>query len=534
MGGAPFTAKSALAFCPYNGTVCCDGKQDLQLQRQFEDMNVTDPACGSLLKSILCAKCDQFSAELFTSESQLRTVPLLCNSTASVNLPQSDGAMSNFCAKVWDTCQNVSMRNSPFAPLLLGSAGVIPNSTFSKLTDFWQSKDDFCKAFGGSLSDGSVCFDGEEVLLNNTKVPFPTSGLCIEKIGTGAYLNMAAHPDGSDRAFFSDQPGKIWLATVPAQGSGGTLQIDESTPFLDLTDEVHFDTQFGLMGLAFHPDFSRNGRFFVSFNCDKADWESCSGRCSCNSDVGCDPSRLGTDNGAQPCQYNNVVAEFTANSSSSSSSMAKTANPTEIRRILTMGLPFTSHHGGQILFGPEDGYLYFMMGDGGSRGDPFNFSQNKKSLLGKILRLDVNNIPSSAQIGDLGLWGNYSIPRDNPYADDSNSQPEIWALGLRNPWRCSFDSDRPSYFVCADVGQEVYEEVDLITKGGNYGWRVYEGPNLYTPLQTPGGNTTPGSINAIDPVMGYYHSDVNKKEGSASITGGYFYRATTDPCMTGR
>ncbi|XP_058073848.1 HIPL1 protein-like [Magnolia sinica] len=531
---APFPAKTPLAFCPYNGTVCCDGREDLQLQRQFEDMNITDPACGSLLKSILCVKCDKFSAELFKNELQLGTVPVLCNSTVLVNSSQTNGAENDFCAKVWDTCRNISIRNSPFAPSLQGRAGVPANSTFSKLTDLWQSQDDFCKAFGGPSSDGSVCFDGEPVSLNNTQVPIPTGGLCIEKIGTGAYLNMAAHPDGSDRVFLSDQPGKIWLATLPEQGSGGTLRIDQSTPFLDLTDEVHFDTQFGLMGLAFHPDFARNGRFFVSFNCDKADWASCSGRCSCNSDVGCDPSTIGTDNGAQPCQYNSVVAEFTANGTSSTPSSATNANPSEVRRIITMGLPFTSHHAGQILFGPEDGYLYFMMGDGGNRGDPFNFSQNKKSLLGKIMRLDVNNIPSATEIQDLGLWGNYSIPRDNPFVDNSQWQPEIWALGLRNPWRCSFDSERPSYFICADVGQEVYEEVDLITKGGNYGWRVYEGPDLYTTLQTPGGNTTPDSINAIFPVMGYTHSDVNKKEGSAAITGGYFYRSETDPCMTGR
>lgn len=118
-----------------------------------------------------------------------------------------------------------------------------------------------------------------------------------------------------------------------------------------------------------------------------------------------------------------------------------------------MGLPFTSHHAGQILFGPSDGYLYFMMGDGGGGADPYNFSQNKKSLLGKIMRLDVDNIPSASDISRRGLWGNYSIPKDNPFREDKELEPEIWAVGLRNPWRCSFDSSRPSYFMCADVGQ---------------------------------------------------------------------------------
>lgn len=198
-----------------------------------------------------------------------------------------------------------------------------------------------------------------------------------------------------------------------------------------------------------------------------------------------------------------------------------------------MGLPFTSHHAGQILFGPSDGYLYFMMGDGGGGADPYNFSQNKKSLLGKIMRLDVDNIPSASDISRRGLWGNYSIPKDNPFREDKELEPEIWAVGLRNPWRCSFDSSRPSYFMCADVGQDTYEEVDLITKGGNYGWRVYEGPELFHPESSPGGNTSAKSINSIFPVMGYNHSEVDSSGKSASITGGYFYRSETDPCLDG-
>ncbi|KAJ0700480.1 putative oxidoreductase [Helianthus annuus] len=154
------------------------------------------------------------------------------------------------------------------------------------------------------------------------------------------------------------------------------------------------------------------------------------------------------------------------------------ASPVEVRRIFTMGLP--SHHAGQILFGPNYMYLYFMMGDGGG-GDLYNFAQNKsllanfaqnKSLLAKIMRFDVNDIPSESEVTRLRLWGNYSIPSDNPYIEDKDLKPEIWALGLQNPWRCSFDSERPSYFMCGDVGQNDYEEMDIITKNGNYGWRI--------------------------------------------------------------
>lgn len=175
-----------------------------------------------------------------------------------------------------------------------------------------------------------------------------------------------------------------------------------------------------------------------------------------------------------------------------------------------------------------------MMGDGGSDGDPYNFAQKNKSLLGKIMRFDVDNIPSVEKINELGLWGNYSIPSDNPYVQNAGWQPEIWALGMRNPWRCSFDSLNPNYFYCADVGQDVYEEVDLILKGGNYGWRVYEGIYLFTPPSSPGGNTSANSIQAIFPIMGYNHSSVNKQDGSASITGGYISRSNQDPCLYGR
>ncbi|KAF2316011.1 hypothetical protein GH714_040806 [Hevea brasiliensis] len=396
---------------------------------------------------------------------------------------------------------------------------------YHQIDDLWQSKTDFCKAFGGASTDGSVCFDGEPVTLNKTGSPSPPAGLCLEKIGNGSYLNMVAHPDGSNRAFFSSQP-----------------------------DEVYFSSEFGMMGMAFHPNFAQNGRFFASFNCDKVRWPGCVGRCSCNSDVNCDPSKLASDNGAHHANQS-VIAEYTANGTAVEASLATTAKPLEVRRILTMGLPFTSHHGGQILFGPKDGYLYFMMGDGGGPDNAgiltiFRKTRNHclerscdwmlitcqqtSELRGLVAWLIIATFAGAKEINNLGLWGNYSIPKDNPFSEDSELLPEIWALGLRNPWRCSFDSERPSYFMCADVGQDLYEEVDIITKGGNYGWRVYEGPYLYNPPSSPGGNTSPNSISPIFPVMGYNHSEVNKNEGSASITGGYFCRSKTDPCMYGR
>ncbi|KAL2546811.1 HIPL1 protein [Forsythia ovata] len=527
---APTTLKSRLAFCPYDGKSCCNPSEDRELQKRFQAMNISDTACASAVKSVLCATCDSFSAELFKVKSEPRSVPILCNSTAGAAV--SSLSDDDFCSTTWDSCQNVPILNSPFAPSLRSKAQVPQNSSISKLTDLWQSKSDFCNAFGGVTEEISLCFNGEPVSLNKTNSLPPPKGVCLEKIGDGSYLNMVAHPDGSNRAFFSNQAGKIWLATIPDQDSGEVMGLDESSPFVDLTDQVHLDTSYGMMGMAFHPDFAKNGRFFASYNCDKEKSPGCGGICACNSDVGCDPAQLGSLDSGPHCKYQTVVSEFTANGTASNPSKAEKAGPLEIRRIFTMGLPFGSDHGGQILFGPDDGYLYIMMGDGGSKGDPYNFAQNKKSLLGKIIRVDVDNIPSKEEIVKLGLWGNYSIPPDNPYSEDKELGPEIWALGLRNPWRCSFDSERPSYFLCADVGQDQYEEVDIISKGGNYGWRIYEGPLVFKPQQTPGGNTSANSIDSILPVVGYSHSEINKL-GSAAISGGYFYRANTDPCTYG-
>ncbi|KNA09708.1 hypothetical protein SOVF_151070 [Spinacia oleracea] len=536
---APTKSKAPLKFCPYNGNTCCDSTKDLQLQKQFQAMNVSDTSCAALLKSILCSTCDPFAAELFKAKAgyqkQQKPIPGLCNSTNSGSSSSSKQLSNNFCSTVWNTCKDISISNSPFAPSLQGGARGSPPmaSNLSTLTDLWQSENTFCEVFGGSSSDNdSVCFAGEPIKLNSSNSSetggAPPKGLCLEKIGTGSYISMAPHPDGSNRAFFSNLPGKIWLATIPEQDSGEKLDLDESDPFVDLTDQVLFDTVFGMLGIAFHPDFAHNGRFFASYNCDRIKSPECTGRCACNSDVDCDPSKFNSSGSSTPCQYQSVIAEYTANGSSSMQS----GQPTEVRRIFTMGLPSSNNHGGQILFGPEDGYLYLMMGDGGGRGDPYHFSQNKKSILGKILRLDIDTIPSNKQINDLGLWGNYSVPRDNPYSEDKDLAPEIWAMGLRNPWRCSFDAERPSYFVCGDVGEDRYEEIDVITKGGNYGWSIDEGPIPYG-----SGNETKVSSatqNLILPVAGYTHSEINKKTGSAAISGGFFYRSKTDPCMSGR
>ncbi|XP_019224940.1 PREDICTED: HIPL1 protein-like [Nicotiana attenuata] len=505
-----------LDICTNNENACCDSAQDLSLEEQSAAMNMSDPECASLMKPIIV----HFN---------------LCNFTCIGKVHQpKDKRSTDFCSKVWEKCANASIMHSPFSVFEHLNHSLPSQSSPSKLMHHWPSKDAFCETYSRSLNGLGVCFHRKTGSLGIAEAPQAPIRVCLDKIGNGSYISMVPHPDGSNHIFLCNRQGKVWIATVPEDGSNGMLELDESKPFLDITDQVHFDDQFGFTGMAFHPNFVNNGRFFVSYNCDKERKPGCSGRCSCNSEVNCDPATLPVESGIEPCQYQTVVAEFTANSTASTPSLAEVASPLEVRRIFTMGLPDKGVHGGQILFGPADEFLYVMTGIGTHRGDPYNFAQNKRSLLGKILRIDVDKRLTGKEVHEQGLWGNYSIPRDNPYKNDTQLAPEIWALGLRNPWRCSFDSERPSYFLCGDAGQDQYEEIDMITKGGNYGWSIYEGPYTYKPSNATKGSTFSSSNSLIFPVMGYNHSEADKNIGSASITGGYFYRSQTDPCLYGR
>jgi glucose/arabinose dehydrogenase len=198
-----------------------------------------------------------------------------------------------------------------------------------------------------------------------------------------------------------------------------------------------------------------------------------------------------------------VIARYTAR--------GNTADPKSAAVLLKIDQPYANHNGGQLAFGP-DGYLYIATGDGGSGGDPQNNGQNLGTLLGKLLRIDVS--------GDK-----YTVPKDNPFVNRSGARPEIWAYGLRNPWRFSFDRRTGDLFV-ADVGQNQFEEVNFqprASKGGeNYGWRLKEAANCYEPAT----NCARGTL--VDPIAAYDHSKGN------SITGGYVYRGKALPDLVGR
>ncbi len=272
--------------------------------------------------------------------------------------------------------------------------------------------------------------------------------------------------DGSGRLFVVEQPGTIKIIK-----NGAVL----STPFLDIRSLVSYGGERGLLGIAFHPDYTSNGYFYIDYT---------------NVDG------------------NTVIARYQV------STDPDIADPNSAIVILAVNQPYANHNGGQLLFG-ADRYLYIGMGDGGSGGDPQNNAQDITSLLGKILRIDV----------DHGLP--YTIPADNPYVGKSGAD-EIWALGLRNPWRFSFDRQTGDQYI-GDVGQNTYEEIDFqkfATSGGvNYGWRCREGFHAYT-TTSPCNN--PGYLAQLtDPILEYSHAV------GQSITGGFVYRGSQSPAMAG-
>ena len=276
-------------------------------------------------------------------------------------------------------------------------------------------------------------------------------------------VDMQVPDDGTSRFFVVEQPGTIRII------DHGSLL---ATPFLDIHTKVDFNGEKGLLGLAFHPNFKQNRRFFVNY----------------------------VFNGASQSR----IAEYLA-----SSSNANVADPNSERILLTVNQPFPNHKGGQLVFGP-DGFLYIGFGDGGSEGDPLGNGQNKQTLLGKMLRIDVDHMSGGLQ---------YAIPADNPFVN-GGGLPEIYAYGLRNPWRFSFDQPTGRLFV-ADVGQDKYEEVDLLTKGGNFGWNIMEGMHCFNPASGCNMN------GLILPIVEYDHS-----EGDAVI-GGHVYRGSAIPALVG-
>ncbi len=279
--------------------------------------------------------------------------------------------------------------------------------------------------------------------------------------GLAAPIGAANPGDGSGRLFFIEQGGRIRV------GSEGVLAPE---PFLDIDDRVGANaSEQGLLGLAFHPNYEENGYFFVNY----------------------------TNN-----QGNTVISRFQVTAED-----PNRADPGSETVLFTVSQPFANHNGGALAFGP-DGYLYLGLGDGGSGGDPQNNGQSTQTLLGKVLRIDVDQ-------GET-----YGIPADNPFAG-GGGLPEIWAYGLRNPWRFSFDRATGDFYI-GDVGQGSFEEIDFQPAGSpggeNYGWNIMEGFDCF---QRANCDTT----GLTQPV----HAYPTHEEGTCAVTGGYVYRGQALP-----
>jgi glucose/arabinose dehydrogenase len=296
-----------------------------------------------------------------------------------------------------------------------------------------------------------------------------TLGLVSYKTGFSQPVAIANAGDGSGRLFVVEQAGRVRIIT-----RAGTLR---STPFIDIRSRVACCGERGLLGMAFHPSYRTNGRFYLAY----------------------------TDStGAL------VVGEYRRSSSS-----ANRASTTERRIIRIPHSSYSNHNGGQLAFGP-DGYLYIGTGDGGGGGDPLENGQRRSTLLGKILRIAPNVTSASPR---------YRVPSTNPWATSTTIRHEIWAYGVRNPWRFSFDRRTGDLWV-ADVGQGTYEEVNRSRRavgggrGANFGWDQYEAFRCHEGPCSSSGKTFP---------LAYYAHGAN----GCSVTGGYVYRGSAIPALRG-
>ncbi|MDH3260212.1 MAG: PQQ-dependent sugar dehydrogenase [Acidimicrobiia bacterium] len=316
-----------------------------------------------------------------------------------------------------------------------------------------------------STAADSVSSTTTEAVTPTTTVS-PLTGLAYEKVAGGlAFPVFVDTPAGDDRLFVVTKDGQIHIIK-----DGKTLV----EPFLDISEQTNNDGEQGLLGLAFHPDYAANGLFYVHYSDRHGDTKIFEYRVSSNPDL---------------------------------------ADPETARLILVTTQPAGNHNGGMIAFGP-DGYFYIGLGDGGGANDRYGNGQRPDTVLGALLRLDVD-----AGRPDGGVA--YAIPPDNPFVNGGGAA-EVWAYGLRNPWRFSFDGD---LLYIGDVGQALWEEIDVaaVSTGGlNYGWPIMEGSHCFT----PGSGCDTGGLYL--PATEYSHGE------GCSVTGGYVYRGSAIPELTGR
>ena len=283
-------------------------------------------------------------------------------------------------------------------------------------------------------------------------------------------VQVVFEPGVDARMYVLEQAGRV-LVIDPQDRAA-----KEPAVFLDMRPQVNSrGNEEGLLSMAFHPDFAKNGTFFVFY-------------------TSIDAER----------RRRNVLSRWKADPET------KAAKQGSEEVLLSLDDPYSNHNGGTVLFG-RDGMLYLSCGDGGAANDPLQAGQDLKTLLAKVIRIDVDRAEKDRP---------YGIPKDNPFVDVPDARPEIWAYGLRNVWRMSFDRKTGELWG-GDVGQNEFEEIDVIVKGGNYGWNAREGFHAF-----PGGTGAAGAV-FIDPVVEYGHRD------GVSVTGGYVSRCAAQPELDG-
>ncbi|MEO8861716.1 MAG: PQQ-dependent sugar dehydrogenase [Ginsengibacter sp.] len=320
-----------------------------------------------------------------------------------------------------------------------------------------------------------------QLLIVSISISFFSQKICAQKLAAIPYVSGINSPIdlkncGDDRLFVADRAGRIRVIN-----GDGTLR---PVPFLNITTKISSNnSEEGFLGIAFSPDYKTSGKFYVDYTSIIAG------------------------------KLTSVIEEYKVSAADSN-----VADPASALKIITQVQPFSNHNGGNLMFG-KDGFLYINFGDGGSGGDPFGNGQNKKTLLGKILRVDVSNSSASQP---------YVVPSSNPFYSDTTSgiKKEIWIYGVRNPFRCSVDRLTGDLLI-ADVGQNKVEEIDFQNAndagGKNYGWNIVEGDSCYNPAS--GCNKKGITM----PIYEYFHNG-----GSAAIIGGYVYRSAQSKSLWGQ
>ncbi|XP_049320178.1 HHIP-like protein 2 [Astyanax mexicanus] len=466
----PFKPPFHLEFCThYEQFGCCDQKTDNVIAERYWDIidllgDEGYELCGDLLKDILCQECSPYAAHLYDAEdpyTPVRHLPGLC---------------SSYCSNFHTKCHSA-----------------VKYLTDSKILQESCEKDGprFCNLI--NLPDQDYCYPNvvhnNELSNNLGKVTEDTKGclqLCLTEVANGLRnpVLMLHSGDGTHRMFVAEQLGFVWVFLW----DGSRLE----RPFLDMSGDVlttgWLGDERGFLGLAFHPQYKTNGRFFIYYS----------------------------------ILINSKLEKIRISEMRVSPHDMNVADPHSERVLLEIEEPAANHNGGQLLFG-LDGYLYIFTGDGGKAGDPFGKfgnSQNKSALLGKALRIDVDRSSNNGKP--------YQIPPDNPFIGQPDARPEVYAYGVRNMWRCSVDRGDPvsrygrGRIFCGDVGQNRYEEIDIIEKGGNYGWRAKEGFECFDVKLCQN-----SSLDDILPIHAYGHH-IGK-----SVTGGYVYRGCESPNLNG-